>query len=335
MNIFNENNPVNKKWLVTGVAGFVGSHLLETLLKNDQIVVGLDNFLTGKRENIDNVLCQIEEKKLKNFTFIEGDIRDYKTCYEATRGIDYVLHQAALGSVPRSLKDPLTTNEVNITGSLNMLRSSEVNKVSRFVYASSSSVYGDSQALPKVEDKTGALLSPYAVSKMVNELYGKIFNRCYGIETIGLRYFNVFGPRQDPESLYAAVIPLWIKSLIKNNPCYINGDGLHSRDFCYVDNVVQANLRAALCKAPKAYGEVFNIAFGQRTTLLELYALIKEHLGADKKIAPIHREPRPGDVNHSLADISKAERLLGYRPAYSLEAGLKITVDFFKVHLNA
>lgn len=334
MNIFNKNDSINKKWLVTGASGFIGSHLLEVLLKNGQIVVGLDNFLTGKKENMDCVFSQIEKKNLNNFTFIEGDIRDYKTCYEATKGMDYVLHQAALGSIPRSLKDPLTTNEVNVTGFLNILKASEFNKVSRFVYASSSSVYGDSQDLPKVEDRTGSLLSPYATSKMINELYGKVFYRCYGIETIGLRYFNVFGPRQDPESIYSAVIPLWINNLIKKKICYINGDGLNSRDFCYVNNVVQANLKAALCKSPKAYGEVFNVAFGKRTTLLELHKLIKECLGLGIEIIPLHRENRPGDVNHSLANIEKAKHLLEYNPVYSLEEGLKITVDFFKSRLN-
>jgi len=320
----------NKRWLVTGVAGFIGSHLLEVLLKNNQTVIGLDNFLTGKRENIDDVLTHLPQEQSKQFIFVEGDIRDYKTCCDVTKDVDYVLHQAALGSIPRSLKDPLTTNEVNVTGFLNMLRASEENKVSRFVYASSSSVYGDAQELPKIEDRTGRLLSPYATSKMANELYGHAFYHCYGIPTFGLRYFNVFGPRQDPTSMYAAVIPLWISSLIKQQPCYINGDGSNSRDFCYVDNVVQANLKAALCENPQAYGEVFNVAFGKRTNLLELYSFIKAYLGIHKDLPPLHRENRPGDIRHSLADIDKARHLLGYNPSYSLEEGLKITVEWFK-----
>lgn len=321
---------LKKTWLVTGVAGFIGSHLTETLLKNNQKVIGLDNFLTGKKENIEDVISQIPQDKLNNFTFIEGDIRDYKTCCDATKDVDYVLHQAALGSIPRSLKDPLTSNDVNVTGFLNILRASAENKVSQFVYASSSSVYGDSQDLPKVESNIGNLLSPYATSKRTNELYGQVFYRCYGIPTIGLRYFNVFGPRQDPNSVYAAVIPLWVRSLVDHQPCYINGDGLNSRDFCYIDNVVQANIKAALSQNSQAYGEVFNVAFGKRTTLLELYAFIKRYVVADENAQPIYRENRPGDVKHSLANINKAKELLEYNPAYSLEEGLKITVEWFK-----
>lgn len=318
----------NKIWLVTGVAGFIGSHLLETLLKNNQQVVGLDNFLTGKSENIDTVLNQLPKEQTKNFMFVEGDIRNFKTCDEATKGVDYVLHQAALGSIPRSLDDPLTTNDINIGGFLNILRAAEQNKVSRFVYASSSSVYGDSQGLPKIEGQIGNLLSPYATSKRTNELYGHTFHHCYGIPTIGLRYFNVFGPRQDPESTYAAVIPLWMHSLLKNQSCYINGDGLNSRDFCYVDNVVQANIQAALTQNSQAYGEVFNIACGKRTSLLDLYALIKESLGIGKEVQPIYREKRLGDVMHSLANIEKAKNLLGYTPRHSLDEGLKITAQW-------
>jgi UDP-N-acetylglucosamine 4-epimerase len=323
-----------KTWLVTGVAGFIGSHLAETLLKQGQKVIGLDNFLTGKRENIEEVLSLVSQESADNFTFIEGDIRDYKTCLEATNGVDYVLHQAALGSVPRSLKDPLTTNDVNVSGFLNIIRASAENKVSRFVYASSSSVYGDSPELPKVESNIGNLLSPYATSKRTNELYGGVFYRCYDMPTIGLRYFNVFGPRQDPESMYAAVIPLWVRSLIKGEPCYINGDGLNSRDFSYIDNVVQANINAALTQNTDAYGEVFNIAFGSRTDLLELYACLKKNLGIDPKTQAIHRENRPGDVKHSLANIDKAKNLLGYNPSYSLEDGLKITAEWFQKKLR-
>lgn len=324
----NETSGLHKTWLVTGVAGFIGSHLLEALLKNDQQIIGLDNFLTGKRKNIDEILLQLPKEKQNNFTFIEGDIRDFKTCCEVTKGVDYVLHQAALGSIPRSLNDPITTNDINVTGFLNLLRAAEQNKVSRFVYASSSSVYGDSRELPKIENNIGNLLSPYATSKRANELYGKAFHHCYNIPTIGLRYFNVFGPRQDPESMYAAVIPLWMNSLLKNQPCYINGDGLNSRDFCYVENVVQANIKAALTQNSKSYGEIFNVAFGKRTNLLELYALIKGYLGIDEKRQPVHRDSRPGDVLHSLANIDKAKTLLKYNPLYSLEDGLKITAEW-------
>lgn len=315
----------NKTWLITGVAGFIGSHLLETLLRNNQQVVGLDSFLTGKSKNIDAVLLKLPKEKTKNFTFVEGDIRNSKTCDEVTKGVDYVLHQAALGSVPRSLENPIASNDINVGGFLNILSAAEKNKVSRFVYASSSSVYGDSQVYPTDESLVGNPLSPYAASKRTNELYSHAFHHCYGIETIGLRYFNVFGPRQDPESMYAAVVPLWIQSLIKGQPCYINGDGLNSRDFCYVDNVVQANIRAALTQNSQAYGEVFNIAFGKATNLLDLYTLIKEYLEIDETIQPIHREKRPGDVAHSLANIEKAKQLLGYNPLFSLEDGLKIT----------
>lgn len=328
MKISNELSECNKIWLVTGVAGFIGSHLLETLLQNNQQVVGLDNFLTGKSKNIDDVLLSLPKEKTKNFTFVEGDIRNFKTCDEVTKGVDYVLHQAALGSIPRSLDNPLATNDINVGGFLNILRAAEQNKVSRFVYASSSSVYGDAQELPKIESHVGNLLSPYATSKRTNELYGQAFYHCYGIQTIGLRYFNVFGPRQDPKSMYAAVIPLWIQSLIKDQPCYINGDGLNSRDFCYVDNVVHANIRAALTQNSQAYGDVFNIAFGERTNLLDLYALIKEYLGVDEKVLPIHREKRPGDIVHSLANVEKARQLLGYHPLHSLEDGLKITTSW-------
>src|SRR3990167_3049718 len=268
----------HKTWLVTGVAGFIGSHLLEFLLKRNQKVIGLDSFITGKKDNIDNVMLGLPEENKKNFLFVEGDIRDLKICHEVTQGVDYVLHQAALGSIPRSLKDPLTTNDINVTGFLTLLHAAQKNKVARFVYASSSSVYGDSPDLPKVEEKTGKLLSPYAASKKIDELYGQALYKCYGIPTIGLRYFNVFGPRQDPESVYAAVIPLWANSLLKEQPCYINGDGLHSRDFCYIENVVQANIKAALTDNHKAFGDVFNIACGKRTTLLQLYSLLNEFL---------------------------------------------------------
>lgn len=316
-------------WLVTGVAGFIGSHLLETLLKNGQRVVGLDNFLTGKKENIADVLRRLPPEKSKEFTFVEGDSRDYKTCSALAKGVDYVLHHAALGSVPHSLKDPVTTHDINVTGFLNILRASEENKVSRVVYASSSAVYGDDPTLPKEEGHLGNLLSPYAASKRMNELYGQVFSRCYGLPTIGLRYFNVFGPRQDPEGTYAAVIPLWIQSLIKTQPCYINGDGSTSRDFCYVEDVVQANIKAALCQNPQAYGDVFNIGCGTRTTLLELYSLIKNELGVGDDVLPLYRDTRPGDIQHSFASIEKARNLIGYDPLYSLEEGLKLTIPWF------
>ncbi len=318
----------NKKtWLITGVAGFIGSHLLEALLKADQKVIGLDNFLTGKKSSLDET---IPHEKIKNFTFIEGDIRDDKVCCEVTKGIDYVLHQAAIGSVPQSILDPHTVNEVNAVGFLNILRASQKNNVSRFIYASSSAVYGDSSEQPNREDRIGNLLSPYAVSKRTNELYGQVFYQCYGMPTLGLRYFNIFGPRQDPKGTYAAVIPLWINSLLHGEPCYINGDGFHSRDFCYIDNVVEANIRAALSPNPHAYGEVFNIGLGKGTTLLELYTFIKTHLAIGNEKGPLYRDNRRGDIKHSVADIDKAKHLLGYNPSCSLEKGLKITMEWFK-----
>lgn len=323
-----------KTWLVTGVAGFIGSHLLVALLKKDQKVIGLDNFSTGKKVNLDHALQEIPQEKLKNFSFVEGDVRDDKTCCEVTKGVHYVLHQAALGNVPRSIKDPLAFNEVNVTGFLNILRASQDNKVSRFVYASSSAVYGDSQEQPNREEELGLLLSPYAVSKRTNELYGQVFHRCYGIPTLGLRYFNVFGSRQDPEGMYAAVVPLWIKSLLNKDPCYINGDGLTTRDFCYIDNVIQANILAALSQNPQTYGKVFNVGRGKPTTLLELYTSIKDCLGFTEDIMPLHRKERPGDIKHSFASIDRAKYLLGYAPSCSLEEGLKITVEWFRKHLS-
>lgn len=319
-----------KRWLITGAAGFIGSHLLEALLKADQIVVGLDNFITGKRENINDVLDSVSEEQRKNFTFIEADIRDFQACQDATKNIDYVLHQAALGSVPRSVKDPITTNDINVTGFLNIIRASELNNVSRFVYASSSSVYGDSEALPKKEDVLGTPLSPYAVSKRTNELYADAFFNSYNMEVVGLRYFNVFGPRQDPESMYAAVIPLWIKSLLEGTPCYINGDGKNSRDFCYIENVIQANINAALTSNKGVAGQVFNIAFGESTNLLQLFDMLKMNLELPEEVNPIHREPRIGDVIHSLADIQKAKSFLGYSPSHSISSGLKITTEWFR-----
>lgn len=317
-------------WLITGVAGFIGSNLLEFLLKNDQVVVGLDNFATGYQKNLDEVLKTLTTKQKSNFIFVEGDIRnlsDVKKCFNSQ--IDLVLHQAALGSVPRSIKTPLETNSVNVDGFLNILKTSVDHKVKKFVYASSSSVYGDSPHLPKKEDVIGMPLSPYAVSKRTNELYANAFSRCYDIQTIGLRYFNVFGPRQDPNGPYAAVIPLWIDSLLKDKPVYINGDGETSRDFCYIENVVQANIKAALSTNPEAANQVYNVACGQRTTLNELFALLRENLNKPSA-QPEYREFRAGDVRHSHASIEKIASLLKYSPTRLIEEGIKVLVNHDK-----
>ncbi len=322
-----------RTWLVTGVAGFIGSNLLETLLKLGQRVVGLDNFATGHQRNLDEVQTLVTPAQWGNFRFIQGDIRELADCKRACDGVDYVLHQAALGSVPRSLQDPITTNAANVTGFLNMLVAARDAKVKSFTYAASSSTYGDHPALPKVEDAIGKPLSPYAVTKYVNELYAEVFARCYGFNTIGLRYFNVFGPRQDPEGAYAAVIPKWIASLIKGEPVYINGDGETSRDFCFIANVVQANLLAATTPNPDAKNQVYNVAVGDRTSLNELYAQLHRHLlpryprlaGAQ----PVHREFRAGDVRHSLADIGKAQRLLGYAPTQRIGEGLALAMPWY------
>ncbi len=325
-----------KKWLVTGVAGFIGSNLLETLLDLDQIVVGLDNFSTSHRGNLDEVRALVGESRWKNFTFIEGDICDLATCRKACEGIDHVLHQAALGSVPRSIEDPVFTNANNISGFLNMLVAAKDAGVSRFVYAASSSTYGDHPGLPKIEEEIGNPLSPYAVTKYVNELYADVFSRTYGFKATGLRYFNVFGPRQDPEGAYAAVIPKWFSGMLKGEAIYINGDGETSRDFCYVDNVVQANLLAACTE--NAQGEVFNVAFGERTTLNELFDLIAGELKGKRPgivvPPPVHREFRVGDVRHSLADIGKARRILGYEPQYSVRTGLTKASDWYIAKLG-
>jgi UDP-N-acetylglucosamine 4-epimerase len=319
-----------KSWLITGVAGFIGSNLLETLLKLDQRVVGLDNFATGFQRNLDEVRELVEADQWARFRFIEGDVRDLDTCQRGCQGVDRVLHQAALGSVPRSLADPIATNATNVDGFVNMLVAARDAKVKNFVYAASSSTYGDHPGLPKVEDAIGRPLSPYAVTKLVNELYAEVFARCYGFDTIGLRYFNVFGPRQDPEGAYAAVIPKWIASLIRGETVFINGDGETSRDFCYVNNAVQANLLAAGSEAPDATNQVYNVAVGDRTTLNELYAQTRELLldAAPKVVAARreHRDFRPGDVRHSQAGIGKATRLLGYSPTHRFGEGLKATV---------
>jgi UDP-N-acetylglucosamine 4-epimerase len=322
-----------RTWLVTGVAGFIGSNLLETLLKLGQRVVGLDNFATGHQRNLDEVQTLVTPVQWGNFRFIQGDIRELADCQRACDGVDCVLHQAALGSVPRSLQDPITTNAANITGFLNMLVAARDAKVQSFTYAASSSTYGDHPALPKVEDAIGKPLSPYAVTKYVNELYAEVFARCYGFTTIGLRYFNVFGPRQDPEGAYAAVIPKWIASLIQGEPVYINGDGETSRDFCFIANVVQANLLAATTPNPDAKNQVYNVAVGDRTSLNELYAQLHRHLlprysrlaGAQ----PVHRDFRAGDVRHSLADIGKAQRLLGYAPTQRIGEGLALAMPWY------
>jgi len=321
------NKIENFKVLVTGGAGFIGSNLVEVLLEQNNKVICLDNFMTGKRENIESFLDD------SNFVLLEGDIRDLAICREACAGVDYVLHQAALGSVPRSIKDPMTSAEVNISGFVNMLFAAHESKVKRFVYAASSSTYGDSEILPKVEDKIGKPLSPYGITKYVNELYAEIFSRIYGIETIGLRYFNVFGKSQDPCGDYAAVIPKFASSMIKHEAPTINGDGSYSRDFTYIENVVQANQLAALVTAPEAINTVYNIAYGERTTLNELYVELQNNLTKfDPEIANIHPNygpERAGDIPHSLACIDKARKLLGYDPQYNLDEGLREATEWY------
>jgi UDP-N-acetylglucosamine 4-epimerase len=324
------------RWLVTGVAGFIGSNLLEHLLKLGQTVVGLDNFLTGYRKNLDMVETIVGSEAWKRFTFVEGDIRDMETCREVCAGVVHVLHEAALGSVPRSIGDPVLSNGCNITGFVNMLVAARDAGVKSFVYAASSSTYGDSPELPKVEDKIGSPLSPYAVTKYVNELYAGVFARCYGFSGIGLRYFNVFGQRQDPFGAYAAVIPQWFANLLRGETVYVNGDGETSRDFCYIDNVVQANLLASLALGV-AGDKIYNVAFGQRTTLNELFALIREeasrHLPEAAGAEAVHRDFRAGDVRHSLADINRAKNLLGYEPRYDVRQGLRLAGDWYAANL--
>ncbi len=327
-------------WLVTGVAGFIGSNLLETLLKLNQRVVGLDNFATGHQRNLDEVQTLVSPAQWANFRFIKGDICQLQDCHTACQGVDYVVHQAALGSVPRSVADPITTNANNITGFLNMLvaaRDAHAGKgVLRFVYAASSSTYGDHPALPKVEDHIGKPLSPYAVTKYVNELYADVFGKTYGLQSIGLRYFNVFGPRQDPDGAYAAVIPKWIASLIRNEPIFINGDGETSRDFCYVANAVQANLLAATSTNTEAVNQVYNVAVGDRTTLNSLYAQLHSQLLPRyphvQSAQAQHRDFRAGDVRHSLADISKAATRLGYAPTQRIAQGLELAMPWYIGH---
>lgn len=312
-----------KKWLVTGCAGFIGSNILEFLLKNNQLVVGLDNFSTGNQRNLDEVRDTVGEDSWRNFTFIEGDIRDFQTCLLAAKEVGIIIHQAALGSVPRSINDPITSHDVNVSGMVNMLKAAVDNGVRRFVYASSSSVYGDHPGLPKVEDKIGNQLSPYAVTKYVCELYAGIFAKTYGLETIGLRYFNVFGQRQDPEGAYAAVIPLWFKAVLNNEAPFINGDGETSRDFCYIDNVVQMNILCGLTDNPDALNQVYNVAYGDQTSLNQLFTYIKQQVDTFSNLTPQYRDFRAGDVRHSLADITKAQMLVKYDPQFDIIQGLE------------
>lgn len=326
-----------KTWLITGVAGFIGSNLLETLLKLDQKVIGLDNFATGHQCNLDEVQSLVKATQWTNFKFIQGDIRNLDDCRRAVSGVDYILHQAALGSVPRSVADPITTNAANITGFLNMLVASRDANSKRFVYAASSSTYGDHPGLPKVEDQIGKPLSPYAVTKYVNELYADVFARTYGNESIGLRYFNVFGQRQDPNGAYAAVIPKWIAALIKGETVFINGDGETSRDFCYIENVVQANLLAATTQHPEAVNQIYNVAVGGRTTLNQLFKAVRLQLIVDyphlADFKPVYRAFRPGDVKHSQANIGKAAGLLGYEPSHTIEQGLNEALEWYQANL--
>ncbi len=331
--ILRANLPQNPKvWLVTGVAGFIGSNLLETLLLLDQTVVGLDNFATGHQRNLDEVKTLVSAEQWARFRFIEGDIRKLDDCREACAGIDYVLHQAALGSVPRSINDPITSNGTNIDGFLNMLVAARDAGVKSFTYAASSSTYGDHPGLPKIEDRIGKPLSPYAVTKYVNELYADVFARCYDFQTIGLRYFNVFGKRQDPNGAYAAVIPKWTAAMIQGETVYINGDGETSRDFCYVENAVQANLLAATATASDARNQVYNVAVGDRSTLNLLFGTLKETLaqnGVEYSQPAIYREFRAGDVRHSQAEISKAANLLGYHPQYRFAQGVAEAMPWY------
>ena len=321
-----------KKWLITGAAGFIGSNLLETLLKLNQQIVGLDNFSTGHQHNLDEVQGLVSAEQWANFTFIEGDIRQLDDCQRACRGVDYVLHQAALGSVPRSINDPITTNSVNIDGFLNMLVAARDAKVQSFTYAASSSTYGDHPALPKVEDVIGKPLSPYAVTKYVNELYADVFARCYGFSCVGLRYFNVFGKRQDPNGAYAAVIPKWTAAMISGDDIFINGDGETSRDFCFIENAVQANILAAGVMEEKVENQIYNVAVNGRASLNTLFEEIKSALaqcGVSYERQPIYRDYRDGDIRHSQADINKAGRLLGYRPEYDARKGIVEAMQWY------
>ncbi len=326
-----------KTWLVTGVAGFIGSNLLETLLKLDQSVVGLDNFATGHQYNLDAVQQAVTVEQWAKFTFYEGDIRKLEDCQKACAGVDYVLHEAALGSVPRSIADPILTNSANITGFLNMLVAARDAEVSSFTYAASSSTYGDHPALPKVEENIGKPLSPYAVTKYVNELYADVFAKTYGFKAIGLRYFNVFGQRQDPNGAYAAVIPKWTAAMIAGDDVFINGDGETSRDFCFIENTVQANILAATTTDDAAKNQVYNVAVGDRTTLNDLYraiqsALKENHVNYEKD--PVYRDFRAGDVRHSQASIAKIEQALGYAPEFRIDAGIQLAMQWYVKNLT-
>lgn len=320
-----------RRWLITGVAGFIGSNLLESLLKLNQNVVGLDNFATGHQCNLDEVKSLVAKSQWDRFIFKHGDIRDYDVCVESIKGVDYVLHQAALGSVPRSISDPLSSNSANISGFLNVLHAAKEEKVKSFTYAASSSTYGDHPALPKVEENIGNPLSPYAVTKYVNELYAGVYARSYDFKTIGLRYFNVFGKRQDPNGAYAAVIPKWTASMIKGEDVFINGDGETSRDFCFIDNTIQINILAATA-SEEAKDQIYNVAVGDRTSLNDLYAAIKNSLetsGIHVKVDPTYRDFRAGDVRHSQANISKAKHGLGYNPEFTLFQGIEQAMPWY------
>lgn len=321
-------------WVVTGSAGFIGSHLLEALLRLDQRVVSIDDFSTGHKRNLEEVAARVGPQAWQRHRFIEGSIADPDTCRAACGGAQIVLHQAARGSVPRSIADPLATHSANVDGFINMLSAARDSGVRRFVYASSSSVYGDNEALPKVEAATGQPLSPYAASKQMNEIYAGVFARCYGLETIGLRYFNVFGPRQDPQGAYAAVIPRWLRAVMLGEPVEINGDGETTRDFCYVANVVQANLRAALSNNAQALNRVYNIALSESTSLNALVELIRSLLGVPV-VERVHRPFRPGDVRHSRADITLARQLLEYRPTHTLASGLREALPWYVERFSA
>jgi UDP-N-acetylglucosamine/UDP-N-acetylgalactosamine 4-epimerase len=327
-----------RTWLVTGVAGFIGSNLLETLLKLDQKVIGLDNFSTGHRGNLAQVKEKVTERQWSAFRFIEGDIRSLETCRRACRSAHFVLHQAALGSVPRSIENPIGAHDSNVTGFLNVLHAANGAGVSRMVYASSSATYGDHPALPKVEEEIGRPLSPYAATKYMNELYADVFARCYGFESVGLRYFNVFGPRQDPNGAYAAVIPKWIAGMMRHEPVFINGDGETARDFCYIDNIVQANLLAATAEDPQAVNRVYNVALNDKTTLNELFeairALLEPRYPQLRGFKPIYKEFRSGDVRFSQADITKARERLGYEPRCDVKQGLAAAIDWYLANLG-
>jgi UDP-N-acetylglucosamine 4-epimerase len=322
-----------KTWLVTGVAGFIGSNLLEALLSLNQNVVGLDNFSTGYQRNLDEVQALVTHEQWNRFSFIKGDIRNLGDCQKACAEVDYVLHEAAIGSVPRSIEDPIFTNQNNIDGFLNMLVAARDAKVDRFVFAASSSTYGDHPGLPKIEDQIGKPLSPYAVTKYVNELYADVFARCYGLNFIGLRYFNVFGKRQNPNGVYSAVIPKWIGAVIKGDSVFINGDGETSRDFCFIENVIQLNLLAATSRNSEAQNHIYNVAVGESTTLNQLIEKISSTLLVDnpkiKETKPIYRDFREGDVRHSLADISKAVSLLEYQPTHRFGEGLEVAIGWY------